>query len=143
MTSFRQTMKKNGIAIPSEYIKNAIYHDPEASFKATEQLLKEKNQPTCIIYPDDFAALGGIQALAKYSYIPGKNISIAGYDGILISTLLTPKLTTYQQDAKELGKQLVLQLLANIESPETFKSKTIKVSGQLLAGSSIINIKSL
>lgn len=140
MTSFRQTMKKNGIEICKEYVKDAIYHDPEESFKATEQLLLEKEQPTCIIYPDDFAALGGIQALAKHSFIPGKNISIAGYDGILISTLLTPKLTTYQQDAKELGRQLVEQLLSNIEYPETFKSETVKVSGQLLQGASIMTI---
>ena len=140
MTSFKQTMKKYGIEICKEYIKEAIYHDPETSFKATEQLLQEKAPPTCIIYPDDFAALGGIQALAKHGYTPGQNISIAGYDGILISTLLTPKLTTYQQDAKELGKQLVVQLLANIEFPETFKSETIKVSGHLLAGSSIMNL---
>lgn len=140
MTSFRQTMKKNGIEICKEYVKDAIYHDPEESFKATEQLLQEKEQPTCIIYPDDFAALGGIQALAKHSFIPGKNISIAGYDGILISTLLTPKLTTYQQDAKELGRQLVEQLLSNIEYPETFKSETVKVSGQLLQGASIMTI---
>ena len=140
MTSFRQTMKKNGIEICKEYVKDAIYHDPEESFKATEQLLLEKEQPTCIIYPDDFAALGGIQALAKHSFIPGKNISIAGYDGILISTLLTPKLTTYQQDAKELGRQLVEQLLSSIEYPETFKSETVKVSGQLLQGASIMTI---
>ncbi|MCR5763587.1 MAG: LacI family transcriptional regulator [Treponema sp.] len=140
MTSFRQTMKKNNVEICSDYIKEAIYHDPEASFKATEMLIQEKDQPTCIIYPDDFAALGGIQALAKHGLMPGKNISIAGYDGILISSLLTPKLTTYQQDAKELGKQLVAQLLTNIEYPETFKAETVKVTGHLLSGASIVNL---
>lgn len=140
VATFSKTMECHNIDINFDYIKEAVYHDPEESFKATEQLIQEKELPTCILYPDDFAALGGIQALAKHSLIPGKNISIAGYDGILISTLLTPRLTTYQQDAKELGKQLVEQLLTNIEYPESFKSEIIKVSGHLLAGASIINL---
>lgn len=140
MTSFKQTLKKYGIDVCNSFIIEAVYHDPNASYKATEQLIQSKDTPTCILYPDDFAALGGIQALAKHSFIPGKNISIAGYDGILISSLLTPRLTTYQQDAKELGKQLVTQLLNNIEYPDSFKSETIRVSGQLLIGASIINL---
>ena len=64
------------------------------------ELLKLKEPPTCILYPDDFAALGGMNAVRAKGLTIGKDISIAGYDGIRLGRHLEPKLTTIRQDTQ-------------------------------------------
>ncbi len=141
LEAFRRTLAKHGISLPPDCLREGIYHDTDSSYRITLSLLAMDERPTCIIYPDDFAALGGIKALSERHIAPGRDISIAGYDGILIATLLNPPLTTYEQDARELGRQLVAQLLENIAAPESFERSTIFVSGCFRQGASVRDIR--
>lgn len=138
--AFRQTLSKHTISLQDSYLMQAAYHDPSASGKATEQLLSLENVPTCILYPDDFACLGGIQVLKQHHLEPGKDISIAGYDGILLASLLSPPLTTYEQNGREIGTQLALQIIKQIEYEQPFIPSSVLVTGKLIAGSSVIRL---
>ena len=140
LETFRSTLAQHGIALQPGYLQEGRYHDTDASYRATGTLLAMEERPTCIIYPDDFAALGGIKALSEARLVPGRDIGIAGYDGILIATLLTPSLTTYEQDARELGRQLVAQVLENIAAQESFTRTTVFVSGRFRPGASVMDI---
>ncbi len=137
---FRNMLKKYAVDIPKELVIGATYHLPETTKLATQDLLKLKVRPSCIIYPDDYSALGGIDALLQLGITPGKDISIAGYDGIFLSKVITPKLTTWEQNSPEIGRQLVVQLISNIEYPESYTPTSIKVSGRLVEGESVVDI---
>ncbi|MBQ9538785.1 MAG: LacI family DNA-binding transcriptional regulator [Treponema sp.] len=140
LSVFRSMLKKHGVEIPKGYVIGATYHLPETTRLATLDLLKLDDRPTCIIYPDDFSALGGIDALAKNGMMPGRDISIAGYDGIFLSKIITPRLATWEQNSPEIGRQLVAQLLSNIEYPDNFSPTSIKVSGRLVEGESVVTL---
>lgn len=135
--AFKDTLKRHDINLPETHLVQASYHDPVSSAKATEYLLGLKNAPSCILYPDDFACLGGIQILKEHHREPGKDISIAGYDGILLASLLSPPLTTYEQDGKELGRQLALHLINQIEHPQIPSLSSVLVTGKLIKGNSV------
>ncbi len=138
LSVFRSMLKKHDIDVPKEYVIGATYHLPETTRLATLDLLKLKDRPSCIIYPDDYSALGGIDALMQNRMTPGKDISIAGYDGIFLSKVITPRLTTWEQNSPEIGRQLVSQLLSSIEYPENFSPTSIQVSGRLVEGDSVV-----
>lgn len=138
--TFLSVTAKHGIQIPERNIREGKYHDPASSAIETEIILDQQDSPTCIFYPDDFAALGGIRILSALGITPGRNISIAGYDGIFLSSLLTPPLTTYEQNAKQIGQNLVALLLEHIENSGTFRPVTISVSGKFIQGKSIAKI---
>ncbi len=140
LSVFRNMLKKYNAEIPKEYVIGATYHLPATTKQATQDLLDLEDRPTCIIYPDDFSALGGIDALMQEGIIPGKDISIAGYDGIFLSKVITPKLTTWEQNSPEIGRQLVVQLISNIEYPESYTPTSIKVSGRLVEGESVVTL---
>ena len=59
------------------------------------------DRPTCILAPDDFAALGVIRAIRRRGLRVPEDISVAGYDGISISQTLVPKLTTVRQNSEK------------------------------------------
>lgn len=148
---FKETAQKHNIQIPEEYFVQALYHDPEKSARATEYLLSLPEPPTCILFPDDYSALGGIQELNKRKIIPGKDISIAGYDGIMLTSMLLPPLTTYEQNGKEMGRAMAQGLIDLIEgkldksAPAENKaseenSKHLLISGRLLKGGTVAKI---
>lgn len=138
--SYKEILEQNGISISEEYLIQGIYHEPKSSAEATKKLLALKERPTCILYPDDFACLGGVRSLHEAGLVPGKDISICGYDGIYLSEVMSPSLVTYQQNAEELGSKLIELLINQIESGEKPEYKTVQVSGQLKHGNSVVKI---
>ena len=59
LAGFYRTLQRMGVDTPDDYIKESPYRDADSAAKATRELLDLPNPPTCILYPDDYAALGG------------------------------------------------------------------------------------
>jgi LacI family transcriptional regulator len=114
LASFHKTCDELGIFVPDKYIKAATYHDPNSSGEATKELLSLPDRPTCIMYPDDFSLIGGRNEIEKLGLtIPG-DISVAGYDGINLSQVLRPRLTTWKQDTDTIGREAASRLIDSI-----------------------------
>ena len=94
-------------------------------------------RPTCIIFPDDFSALGGYNALTEAGLSIPEDISVMGYDGIYLSRVVKPSLVTYQQNTKSLGRLAADKLIELIEHPRVTLPEQIRVSGKLLDGGSV------
>ena len=67
-------------------------------------------------------------------------MSVAAYDGIPMSQVLRPKLTTYRQNAEQIGQLSVKKLVEKIEHSRTCVDEEIPVTGELLEGSSVSQI---
>lgn len=140
LTTFKKVMEEHGIEVPDEYIKGISYRSTQGAYDYTMELLDLEDRPTCIIYSDDFASLGGISAIRQRGLSIPEDISIAGYDGIPISSLMVPKLTTVKQDTEELGKRAANNLIALIEEPRTAVIGISHIPGQLVQGDSVKKI---
>lgn len=139
--AFEETCAAHGIKIPKEYYAEGLYHDPFTSTEATNYLLSLPEPPTCIFYPDDYSALGGIRVLAAKNLRPGKEISIVGYDGIKLTSMLVPPITTYEQSGEEIGRKIAENLILNIEDSANYKPAKIVVTGRLLKGGTVADLK--
>jgi DNA-binding LacI/PurR family transcriptional regulator len=138
--SFYKTLGELGIEISDDYVKSGIYHDPDTTARLTKELLELKDRPTCIIFPDDFSSIGGINAIKEQGLRIPEDISIAGYDGILLSQVLDPKLTTLQQDTKALGRSAAEKLIGLIENPKAAIIERVVVEGRVIKGKSVRNL---
>jgi LacI family transcriptional regulator len=140
LTSFYRSCKDNGIEVKEEYIKDGRYHLPNVSGVITRELLALDDKPTVIIYPDDYSLLGGITEIEKHGYKIPDDISIVGYDGIKLSRLLRPIITTYVQNSQEIGVQATKKLIDLIESPKTTIPDRTLVIGGLQIGQTVKKI---
>ena len=140
LASFKKTCAELGIAVPPEYIRPAVYHDPRSSGLQTRELLALAQRPTCIFYPDDLSFLGGQSELEKHGISIPDGMSVVGYDGIPLSQVLRPRLTTYRQGAESMGKAAASMLIDEIEHPDTWLPQQITVEGELLEGSTVKKI---
>ena len=141
LSSFFNTTEELGLKIPDEYILPAAYRDMRMAAKQTQCLLELKNRPTCIMYPDDFAAIGGINVIKGYGLRIPEDISVAGYDGLNIAYQLEPRLTTICQDTKAIGKLAALKLIEMIEHPKSALIEQITVQGTLEKGKSVYRLE--
>jgi DNA-binding LacI/PurR family transcriptional regulator len=113
--SYLYTLKSLGIDPREDYLVTGRYADTKITAAATEKLLDLPDPPTCIVMPDDFAALGGINAITERGLKVPDDISVIGYDGINLSDVLHPRLTTYRQDAFRIGRVAAKNLISFID----------------------------
>ncbi|MDO5344636.1 MAG: LacI family DNA-binding transcriptional regulator [Lachnospiraceae bacterium] len=135
--SFYRTAEALKLKIPEKYVREAEYRDTQQTEICTGQLLDLPDPPTCILFPDDFSALGGINAIRARGLKIPDDISIAGYDGITISKVIDPKLTTIQQDTQTIGKRAAEELISLIERPKITLVEKLVVEGTLVEGASV------
>lgn len=137
LTSFCKTLKDFGVDVPSEYLVGSAFQDVSRTKQCVKKLLDLPNRPTCIIMPDDYAALGGIEAIEAAGLRIPEDISIAGYDGIPLSQVVKPRLTTLKQDTEMLGREAAKRLIEQIENPLTTITENVTVPGKLIEGQSV------
>ncbi|MBQ8638237.1 MAG: LacI family DNA-binding transcriptional regulator [Lachnospiraceae bacterium] len=141
LASFYRTASQLGLSIPDDYVVECAYHDTEMANRRTRELMKLKNPPTCILYPDDITAISGINELRQMGYRVPEDVSVVGFDGITIGQSLDPKLTTLRQDAQTIGSSAADQLINQIEHPKTTIKQIVTVSGEVLAGASLADLR--
>ncbi len=140
LMGFYRACEALGLAIPNEYITECEYHEPVSCYKATKRLLALPERPTCILFSDDYSYIGGINAIYEAGLRVPEDISIVGYDGIHMAKMVSPKLTTWQQNTAELGRLAAERLIDRIEHPHTTPPKHITVQGRLLEGETVRQI---
>jgi LacI family transcriptional regulator len=140
VNGFFDALKDAGIASRPETLISGKYYAHEYMNELTKKLLSGDDKPTAIIYPDDYAALGGLGAAYETGLNVPRDISIAGFDGIDVAEIVHPYLTTVKQDQKALGVKLAQTLIMQIErskNPDTKPEfKSIKVESRLIKGES-------
>ena len=134
---FYSACEELGLEVPDEYVGSCEYHEPMSCREATQKLLALPNRPTCILFPDDYAYLGGINAIYEAGLRIPEDISTVGYDGIQLARVLSPRLTTWRQNTEELGRTAAARLIEKIEHPEATEPEHLVINGNFYEGESV------
>ena len=140
ITGFRETMRELRIEVRERYVEEALYHNPDANFKAIERIMARREPPTCILTTDDYSAIGVMNGLREMGLSVGRDISITGYDGIEIGQIIRPRLTTYRQDARFIGEQAARLLVQQIQRSGMPAPEPVFVKGALIEGETVAAI---
>ncbi len=119
LTGFYRACDSLGLDVPQEYIRESRYHDADGCARVTRELMKLPERPTCILFPDDYSYIGGMNAINEMGLHIPNDMSAIGYDGISLADIVSPKLTTYCQNTAELGRAAAKGLVDLIERPKT------------------------
>lgn len=137
---FFRACEELGIPASEKKILQARYYDPESCYNRVKELLSSEKRPDCIIFPDDFSLVGGIRAIREMGLHVPDDISVMGYDGIVISQVMTPSITTIRQDTEKMGQAAARKLIELIDHPRTALEEVIVIPGMLLPGESVKQI---
>lgn len=137
VASFYRTCERLGIDVPDEYVRAGLHHNTVTSYAITKEFLALDTPPTCILYPDDYSYVGGADAIAEAGLKIPEDISATGYDGVSLSQMLRPRLTTVGQGIEQIGATAVRKLVETIESPKTEFPEQIVIPTRLIVGGSV------
>ena len=141
ITGYYRALRELDIAPRQDYLMECQYDSPDAGYQAMSAIARMTDPPTCVLMPDDHTCLGALEAAADLGLRVPEDISIGGYDGISLSQLIRPRLTTIRQDTQCIGTQAARLLIERIENPRTAISETVSIPVKLLPGESIGPVK--
>ena len=97
----------------------------EQAKEGVKDLLRMEERPTAIFACNDLMAVGVIQACEVFGLKVPEDISIIGFDNTIISDITCPRLTTVDQNMKDIGKRAAIELLDLIENGIKIRKKVI------------------
>lgn len=116
LLGYKYALESEGIPIDDKLIKHARISNRSNGYELTKELLKEKRQFTAIACFNDLMAVGALQKLKERGIQVPVDISLTGYDNVYVTKITTPKITTVEQPAYEMGCEAAKILIQNIES---------------------------
>lgn len=131
LTGFYRACEALGFRGDETIVRQGLYHEANTCAEITRELLALPQPPSCIFFPDDFSALGGLNAIREAGLRIPEDISVCGYDGIQLAEVMSPRLTTYHQDTKALGTAAAKGLIDLIEHPKTTLLDRVVIPGSL------------
>jgi LacI family transcriptional regulator len=121
LRGYRDGMTAAGLAYRDELVAYGDWY-VDSGERAAIELLAQRDPPTAIVAASDMMAVGAYRAIRAAGLdVPG-DVSVIGYDDIVLASHLHPPLTTVRQDKAGLGAAAARSLLREIDDDEAERS---------------------
>jgi LacI family transcriptional regulator len=91
---------------------------PELGFPPIRDLLTRTRNFTAIFCFNDTSAIGAIRAIEDAGLNCPRDISVIGFDDIIVAEYFNPRLTTVRQPLHKMGTEAARLLIQRIQSPD-------------------------
>jgi LacI family transcriptional regulator len=119
LKGFKRAVRQAGLEVPPGYLQETTF-DRAGGYAKAKILLRMVPRPTAILACNDMIALGALMAIREAKLRCPEDISLVGFDGLDLTDITTPQLTSVYQSPYQLGAagaQLTLDRLAQKDSP--------------------------
>lgn len=127
------------IPVNREYIRMGL-HSIEFGQKSMMELLALKDRPTAVFMSNNDLCLGALIALNESELSCPENISMIGFDELIISHVIKPQLCVVAQPMKEMSDKAVEILMSHIHKKGNQIPVNIILSTKIREGDSILRI---
>jgi len=139
--AFYQAMESAGQHVDKEFIidVDSTFDNAYQSFK--EYLSGQPKLPTAFFAINDIIAMGCMKALQEEGYsVPG-DISIAAFDNLPMSEMVSPQLTTIDVSKREIGRTSIDMLLLKAARSEKLPPRKTQIGGKLIIRNSVRDLR--
>jgi len=122
--AFLTGMQRRGLTIRDHWIvveEKTQLNRVEIGFSLGKRLLKKSPLPTAVVASSDLVAIGAMKAFLNAGMRIPEDLSVIGFDDILLASYFHPSLTTIRQPKYHMGEVGVEFLLRLIEGETTFQ----------------------
>lgn len=133
---YREAMDQAGLGIPEEYCRLGV-HTIEFGHESMQQLLELANRPTAVLMTNFETSLGAVMAVNESEFDCPDDISMMGFDDLIISHVVKPKLCMVVQPMKEMCEKAVELVLSQINSVESRPPIELSMGTTLRDGNSV------
>ncbi len=106
-------------------------YDREAAMAAAREMLAGAVRPDAIFVGNDHMAFGVIDEVRAAGLVPGRDVSVVGFDDVPLASWAAYDLTTYRQPVNRMVEATVETLIDQIET-QTAAPRQIAIEGRLV-----------
>lgn len=132
---YRDALEEAGITVPEEYL-HIGHHTVAYGYQSMKELMALEDPPTAIFMTNYDINLGTVMALNELGLKCPADVSLLGFDDLLLPHIVEPSLTVMKQPMRELGHQAVDLLLDRIDGRITGDPEHIVLKARLIEGDS-------
>ena len=110
-----QSFRNHGIEYDEELDYQGVRFSYQDGYNATQQLIAGGRKFTALFAIADVMAIGAVRALHNNGLRVPRDISVMGFDGLMLGSYLIPQLSTVIQSAKQMAQRGVEILISQIE----------------------------
>jgi len=136
---YRDALDHADISVPEEYMKKGV-HSLEFGHHSMKQLLELDERPTAVFMTNYEITLGAVMALNEANLRCPEDISMLGFDDLILSQVVKPKMYMVAQPMREMSEKAVQLLLKHIDSKTEEMPVEFVMSTRILEGDSIMRI---
>ncbi len=125
LDGYREAIAANGLTVDPDLIQITELSDDGGELAAGD-LLDRDSAPTALLCVTDVQALGALAAVRARGMVPGKHVSVIGYDGLRLGRHTNPPLTTMAQPQAHSGRELGDMLLSIIDGGDPKKFQILR-----------------
>jgi LacI family transcriptional regulator len=129
-SGYQQGLEEHALVYdPHLVVKGGLSSD--GGYRSAKILLTLPDPPTAITCIDDQTAIGVLHAAHELGWMVGKNLAVAGFDGIEGFEHTQPPLTTVNQPVFDIARRLI-QLLVQQITGKLLVEETIQIQPELV-----------
>ena len=136
---YRDAMEQAGIPIQKDYVRLTRF-DVREGYEQMKKLLAMEERPTAVFLSNYETALGAVTALNEMDITCPDDVSLFGFDDLLVSKVVRPKLWMVVQPMEALSANAVRILLERIQEDEDRDAMKLTFGAKLQEGDSIRDI---
>ena len=110
-----QSFRNHGIEYDEELDYQGVRFSYQDGYNATQQLIAGGRKFTALFAIADVMAIGAVRALHNNGLRVPRDVSVMGFDGLMLGSYLVPQLSTVIQSAKQMAQRGVEILISHIE----------------------------
>ncbi|MFD4691485.1 LacI family DNA-binding transcriptional regulator [Streptomyces sp. NPDC058463] len=112
---FREACRDAGLPVPdAPDLRTEMMTQAEGARAAETLLDRDSERPQAVLFANDQMAVGALRALERRGVRVPEDIAVTGFDGIPLSRIVRPSLTTVRQPIRQLGEQAVELLVQRL-----------------------------
>lgn len=126
LLGYQRALSDSGIPIDPRWVVESDV-SLRGGGRAIANLLEKEDHPTAVFCSTDSMAIGAINYLNDHNYRVPEDISIFGFDGIELSKLIRPSLSTIEYSAIEIGMTATRHLIKLCKGEEDYNPPHVNV----------------
>jgi DNA-binding LacI/PurR family transcriptional regulator len=130
LEAFQQALRHAGLTYKPKFIRHGDYRvgGGEAAMRS---LLKAPVRPTAVMTANDLTAIGVLRALHATGISVPSQMSVVGFDDIMLSSAIIPSLTTIHISKEEMA-QACIKALDHTKANVNKRGLLLSISGSLV-----------
>jgi LacI family transcriptional regulator len=114
MIGYANALEAYSIALDKQLIQIGEFNE-QGGYSAMRALLALRPRPTAVFAANDLMAMGAYLAIKETGLQIPRDVAVVGFDNIPTAKLVSPPLTTIDQDQREVGRRAAEMLFERLE----------------------------